>query len=402
MSRSGRLLLQLFGGASLLVAPAAAAPDFVPKPSDVYERYTALGEPRSELPVGALWIQGYGAYGDGAAADNVVTLKSLTGVAINRELQLSVTAGLLKLFGVDPSYRSRVTARFTDLSIVQVKDPAKLAGPVGELRIVEALRAGTITISTESDFELDLQTVPQMQSLPVIGQGESGRRRSWTIDGKDMFIAFRVASLRSVREDELKVPLRRSAAGIEAEFDDYRMVFDTTELDRCVCGAAATADVERCKGEKPVAMRITNLGSSVPAAANGEVPRLFAKDPAPALELALPVPRADGKGGLFTSISIRLKLSLSAQKNSKHSPQCASKLGRTSELLVAYQGRRLEALSRPEAPGWYRDVANLESGPGTELLPPRQARLEFSSGLLLLPVSQRRANFRQTQMSLSS
>jgi hypothetical protein len=351
MSRSGRLLLQLFGGASLLVAPAAAAPDFVPKPSDVYERYTALGEPRSELPVGALWIQGYGAYGDGAAADNVVTLKSLTGVAINRELQLSLTAGLLKLFGVDPSYRSRVTARFTDLSIVQVKDPAKLAGPLGELRIVEALRAGTITISTESDFELGLQTVPQMQSLPLIGQGESGRRRSWTIDGKDMFIAFRVASLRSVRGDDQKVPLRRSAAGIEAELDNYRMAFGTTELDRCVCGASATADVDRCKSEKAVAVRITSIGSPLLAAATGETPRLFAQDSAMTLELALPVPRADGKGGLFTSISIRLKLPLSVPLGSKGSPQCVPKLGR-GELLVAYQGRRLEALSTPEAPGW--------------------------------------------------
>ncbi len=125
----------IIAGVLVSAAPASAMPDFMPKPSEVYEGYVALEMPRTELPVGALWVQGYGPSGDGAAADNLMTERSLSHVTINSDLQLGLTAGILNLFGLDPSYRNKLSARFGDLSIVRVKDMSKLSGPASEPRI---------------------------------------------------------------------------------------------------------------------------------------------------------------------------------------------------------------------------------------------------------------------------
>jgi hypothetical protein len=97
----------------IAASPATAMPDFVPSPSGIYEDFTALAEPRTEVPVGALWVEGYGPTGEGAAADNIATIKSLTGVTINRETHLGLFSGILNLFvngGPIPGQRGGVKA----------------------------------------------------------------------------------------------------------------------------------------------------------------------------------------------------------------------------------------------------------------------------------------------------
>lgn len=158
----------------------------MPKPSNVYEDYVALEMPRADVPVGALWVQDYGPSGEGAAADNLVTERSLTQVTISTDLQLSLTAGILNLFGLDPSLKNRLQARFGDLSVVRVKDMSKLSGPASETRIYEAIKVGSITITTDNELGLRLETRVLGQNLPVVGRSDNGRRKSFSIDGKDI------------------------------------------------------------------------------------------------------------------------------------------------------------------------------------------------------------------------
>jgi hypothetical protein len=199
-------------------------PNFVPKPSEVYEGYVALEMPRTEVPVGALWVQDYGPSGEGAAGDNLVTERSLSQITINADLHFGLTAGILNLFGLDPSYRNKVSARFGDLSIVRVRDMTKLFGPASEPRIYEAIRAGSVTISTDNEVGLDLETRALGRNLPVVGRSDNGRRRSFSIDGKDMFIAFRVASQEVVKSAVEKVRFERLEAGWVGTVGGRRLV----------------------------------------------------------------------------------------------------------------------------------------------------------------------------------
>lgn len=112
--------------ALVAASPAAGMPDFVPSPGGVYEDFTALAEPRTEVPVGALWVQGYGPTGEGAAADNLVTIKSLTGVTINRETQLGIAAPEVadasseKNTPCSPEHEVQVTLQKKDSAVIGI------------------------------------------------------------------------------------------------------------------------------------------------------------------------------------------------------------------------------------------------------------------------------------------
>lgn len=212
----------IIAAALLAPAPVGAAPDFIPSAKQSFEGFVALGTPRPEVPVGALWIEGFGPTGEAAPADNLLTTRSLNGVTIDKGLQLSLTAGLFDMLGIEPRYRDHFNARFTDLAIVEVKDISRLAGQPGEPRIVSALKAASVIVTTDSDAGINARTM-SWSARPIDGQSTNGRTRSYSIEGRDLFIAYRVAvSERIVSRAE---PLRLEERGPNlrtADRDSYR------------------------------------------------------------------------------------------------------------------------------------------------------------------------------------
>lgn len=193
---------------ALALSGCAIGPVFTPNFSHAFGRFAALHELRSSVPVGALWIPGHGPYGEGASPENLVTEPGLKEITIDNNLQATLTAGFLKFLDLDPSYRSKVTARFGDLSIVRVKDMSKLAGPSGEPRIYAALKAATITITVTQDLGLDIEAKLAGSDLNVVAKGTAGRARTFTIDGKDMFLAIQVATFAEAQSDAKTVQMR--------------------------------------------------------------------------------------------------------------------------------------------------------------------------------------------------
>src|SRR4051812_21172474 len=218
----------------LATLACASAPAFVPRPGEVYHGFSAMAEPKPELPVGALWVQGYGPYGEGAAADNLVTVRGLSGFSATGDLQLSLTLGLGSLLHIDPQYRTKISARFSDLSVVRVKDVAKLSGPSGQPRIYEALKAGTITVTADKSLGLDFDAQVQTSHFPVLGRGDTGRTQSLTIDAKDMYLAYRVVTPAAIRgrvETAWIVPTKDG--GGEASVQGYRIRLQPAGDDPC-------------------------------------------------------------------------------------------------------------------------------------------------------------------------
>lgn len=282
---NARIVLTL--GALILSAPSLAAPDFVPSPKLAFEGFTAINPPRPEVPVGALWVDGYGATGPKAPDDNVETVRSLTGVNMEKELQLNLSAAILQLVGIDPRYRDRYTARFTDLSIVRVKDPEKLDGPAGELRILEALKAGSVIVSTDGDLGLNAQT---LLWGPANSDGNltSGRRKANSIEGRDMVVAIKVGRLEQSQGRERKVRGVKEGEIIQLELDGARLSLRRSEcrLDPGGCLAVSAF-----------------VGRNADASDTAQWKRL--PDEGSPLRLPLAVPVSDGKGGLYEAIELR-------------------------------------------------------------------------------------------------
>jgi len=333
------VVLSLLFGSSL--SPGHAAPAFMPTGSDIFESYSALDEPRSDLPVGALWVQGYGPVGDGAGSDNLLLVRSVSGITINRDLQLGLTLGILKLFNIDPSQRSHFSARVADLTIVRVKDTSKLLGPSGEPRIYEALRAGSITVSSDKDISLSGSS--DGIDLPVLGRAGAGKKRSLTLEGRDLFIAYRVATPKLVRSDLEQVDLKIRSGYAEGNLGEFRIRVDDPPGQACRCREPAGTSATDCSDGEEFQISISKPN---PGAAEQIVNRSSAKPGSPIL-LALPMPIADGKGGLYRSLSATL-----TTRPSERDAQCRGSVGKNSRFDVAFQGERLETFAAPKAPGW--------------------------------------------------
>lgn len=325
----GRFLAALCATTMLVAIPAAGAPSFVPSPRQAFEGFVAINAPRPEVPVGALWIDGYGPTGEPASPDNLETVRSLNAVAIDRGFQLSLTVGLFNLLGIEPRLRDRYTARFTDLTIVRVKDVSRLSGPKGEPRIIEALKAGSVIVSTEGEMGLSGRTIG-WQSREIEATTANGRTRNYGIEGRDLFVAIRIATPKLVLSEVRELDINRIGTNeANARIDDYLII---------VRGSSCSPPAEQpCA---PESFGVTKL-NSFPASAPAE--QVVAKGDSE-VRLSLPVPIADDKGGLFDTLAVRWIAACAVRK--------VEFCGRAPRLLTRFEGMRLEDLKTADGRDW--------------------------------------------------
>lgn len=309
-----------------LSVAADAAPDFIPKPSQAYEGFVALNPPRADVPIGALWIDGYGPTGEPAAAANLETVRSLNGLTIDRILQINLSAGLFDLIGIDPRLRDQYSARFTDLSIVRVRDVGGLSGAPGEPRILEALKAGSVTVSTNGEIGLNGRTIG-FEARDVDGTGTTGRTRLRIIEGRDLFVAVRIAKLDRVTAKEKTIKLSRVGPGLATvDVDTYRIFVKQN------CNPANDSMLKCDDASVAVQKLSTHHAIAAP---------VFQPLISGAVTLTLPVPRSDERGGLYSHIIVRLP------ENCR-----TSHLAGCWQFTVQYAGERLQDLPRAHAKGW--------------------------------------------------
>lgn len=323
----------------IAAAGCASAPAFVPRPGEVYQGFSAIADPKPEVAVGALWVQGYGPFGEGAAADNLVTLRGLSGFSATGDLQLSLTLGLGSLLHIDPQYRTKISARFSDLSVVRVKDVAKLSGPSGQPRIYEALKAGTITVTADKSLGLDFDAQVKTSHFPVLGRGDTGRTQSLTIDGKDMYLAYRVVTPAAVRgrvETARIVPTKDG--GGEASVHGYRIRLQPAGDDLC-----------EKQGSRARAVACSDAGNVRFSLSEGKAPGTTADADAASVathtkeaRLPLPLPISTSPGRLFTVIALRARLQ----------PGAPGRVGMRGKVEAALIGEELRPFSKPRATTW--------------------------------------------------
>lgn len=334
-----QFIATLLAASLAISSPASALPDYIPKPGGEYKGFIALDEPRADLPVGALWVEGHGPVGEGASADNLITMRSLTGVTIDRSLQLGLLSGILKLFDISPSLRNRVSVRFNELSVVRVKDMGQLSGPKGEPRIYEALKAETLTITTDNTLGLSAQD-NIYRTYPIIERADIGRQSTYTIDARQMFIAFRVVTAITTQSEERAVPVKWTGQGGTASFGNWTIGIEAP-------AASAQTDIPNKENLPCFALaqfkfivwkiRPQNDPTETDAALVPMLEDGYAK-------LTLPIPISDRKGGLFDRMIVRIP---QAKGNE---PQCLTALPK--KLIVHFGGNRLQATNSPKAPRW--------------------------------------------------
>lgn len=261
----------------LLVSACTSRPAFIPPPQRIFADFQALRRPASNIAVGALWVEGHGTYGPGATPDNLETLAGISGVVIDNQLQATLSLGLLQYLDLDPSLQSKLSVRLNELTLVRVKDMATLEGPSEQARIYEALRVGNATITTTSELGVAIEARIAEQDLPLLGRGSSGKRSSFTIELKDVYLAVHVATLLSVRSKPLRLLLKSAPQRLKLH------------------GLAVQAQTPEGEGCHKATVSVSNGGGTILE------PTEFDPQKPAAMSLAAPV--AVGKA-LFDHISI--------------------------------------------------------------------------------------------------
>ena len=284
----------------LLLGACTARPAFIPAPQRVFAHFQALPRPARNLAVGALWIDGHGAFGPGAGADNLETQQGISGVTTDNGLAASLSLGFLQYLDLDPSLQSKVMVRLNDVTLVQVKDMAKLDGPKEQPRVYEALRVGSATITANNEVGVAIEARASERGLPVFAHGSSGRQSTFSIEAKDVYLAVHVAMSRAV--SSRPITLRVEAQPQSARLNGLTVLASGDATSPC---EHATLSATKGAG---VALVSTQVDLRVSA------------------ELMLATPVGD-KGKLFDRLSI--------EPVSESSGQCAVRLALKGTELVS-------------------------------------------------------------------
>jgi hypothetical protein len=183
----------LFVGALLLCSsPASAqAPDY-----DLFKNFVAMKLPQRSVPVGAKWVPGIGPTGSGAAADNISAISSAATLNIDKTLKRNVAFSLGTFFGLDANRARTLDADLANITIVRVTDLTRLDSVVaGDQLLYLAVKAGTITIKTDSTTAANLKAAAEVKDIPASVTLGAGNTAKVEMNGSDLFIAYQVMSL---------------------------------------------------------------------------------------------------------------------------------------------------------------------------------------------------------------
>lgn len=293
--------------------------------------YSVLEIPRREVPVGARWIEGYGPDGTAAPADNVVTDTGLTSLTSNRDQQ--TTAGLRALpFGsIAPSSRDRATFTFGDVTIHRVRDIGLLNLRPGDSFIYEAIRAARVNLQLEQNRRNDVTAGIRTQPVDLSGQLGTQNQRSMGVEGRDLFVAYRVMTAAPVRN-------RRSRGSFRREGDRFVAEAGT---DRVVVSLACECASRPCSARRRLEFFNGTEVSPVTLDLSGEQQQ----------NLTLPTgsPMAVAGGPQYELIGI--ELALEASEDAERDVQCSRPL-LPRRVIVTRTIVQLRQLDEPIAPGW--------------------------------------------------
>lgn len=162
----------------------------------LFKEYDALVTPRADVPIGALWIPGIGPSGNGAEG-NIAITKGVSSNTISSNVRKQIGLGLGKLFGLGGGRNTVKSVELADVEIHRVSDIGELKINAGQQFLLEAIKAGRITIVIDEASNATLNANAATQGIPITANLDLGNVRKVTLDGSNLFLAYQVASLGS-------------------------------------------------------------------------------------------------------------------------------------------------------------------------------------------------------------
>jgi len=224
--------------------------------------FEVLDLPRSSIPIGARWRHGVGPDGPGAPRSELERIESAANLSSNRELAQGVEFAVTSYLGIEVEARMAVSVEFSGLTIERLAS-LNNALSAGSAVLYEGLKAARIKVSYDAGFDASIQANAAARGIPVIASSDTATRRSLTLDGKDLFLAYRV-----VKMGEGRVRRWRKSLVFNATVKKYDVRLDTQKIESCMCRVAAAgeswASFEQCAREVPANLQVVNYARVKP------------------------------------------------------------------------------------------------------------------------------------------
>ena len=302
----------------------------LPPVKDPFQDFTVLPVPRRDISIGASWVQGIGPTSQGLAAGLQLAAQSLDSSVVQQSTVISgsvaALASALRLSS-SVSARQQSTIQLRKLSIVRVADAATLNLEAEHSYVWEGIRADEFVASLSENEENDLRAALHgLKSSATIKEEQTGTNsRSITVEGVDLFVAFRLVTVKleapkSLATQKIESPVSQVGLGSE-----YSIKFSNVPERR------ASTD-PRCKVVMEAASFETREWKSKPTTINCH---------AETLEFEL---RSAHTG--FTITRDYLKIA------DFHAYPEEDSVGVIGDFSVARHQLQLVALGNPQASGW--------------------------------------------------
>lgn len=157
--------------------------------------FYALSLPQSDIPIGAKWRPGIGPDGNGAPPSNLLTATAPTALNSTQTRQAGIQLGLAKFLGLSGDAADSTSVELSNLQVVRVRSLESTELSSGEAILYEGLKAGSIKVNYKANAAGEIEAAVEAQGLPITGRTAGGDTKTLTLDGSDLFIAYKVVRL---------------------------------------------------------------------------------------------------------------------------------------------------------------------------------------------------------------
>jgi hypothetical protein len=157
--------------------------------------FKALSIPREDISIGAKWRPSIGPDGAGIAKENLLSVRSVDILSSNQVLSGGVKTALADFLSLGGLAGTELKMDFGNLLIDRVADLSLVNASTGDSIVYEGLKAESIKISYQSQYSAEVRAAIEQKGIPILFEGGGSGGNTMTIDGSDLYIAFRAVSL---------------------------------------------------------------------------------------------------------------------------------------------------------------------------------------------------------------
>lgn len=213
----------------------------VPVTPTKLDGFKALSFPRTEIPIGATWIEGVGPNGDGADEKSLVVRSGMSSFSLTESQKLGLTASVSTMLGISSSAGNSLNVSYEDLKVQSVKDISNFSQ--GQRVLYEGLKAGTIIVTYSSGLDATVKASLEKEKLPYNAEMTGSDKSTLKINGSNLFLAYRVVSLGGGSPSSTVKKFSMGSSNSKLDLGNYEFTFPISTIQDCQCTQVCKSDM---------------------------------------------------------------------------------------------------------------------------------------------------------------